>query len=898
MKRGFALLSLASLLAVAAAAGFTESASARDFSWKPSDLILAQQGRSFEISPLGDRVVWVRNTADEKKDRRVDNLVLTRLADGSSIELTRGPEGASDPKWAPDGKLIAFVSRRSDSSAGDDSKEPKRQIWLIDPNGGEPWQLTKSDRDVEELSWAGPDNLVFTAKEEPSRYEQETKKRKDSSRVVDDEIHEPPVRLFRIGVKEKKVERLTNNQDRIGSVAVSPDGRWAVTIHDRSLHYVYDQKVKPAVRLWDLTSRTSTPIFAEPLYNVRSIHWANDHRFYVTSETTRDPRYVNATITEVYEYTVGGEGPQKIYTAWDKGLAEDIAVVPDGFLALLADGVTNKLALMKRSRGEWERFLVEGPNAGHIFGIEAARDGKSVVYHYSTANTPDQWFRASLDGNTLGAPLQITKLNPSFKDKPKPRVETVHWKGAGGDQVEGLLYYPMDWKKGTKSPLVVMIHGGPTGVDLDAWQERWAYPAMLMTERGAFVLKVNYHGSSGYGLDWAESISGGKYYELEIPDIESGVDAVIAKGLVDPNQLGVMGWSNGGILTTALTVATNRYKVASSGAGDVDWASDWGNCEFGASFDNYYFGKSPLEDPQLYMSKSPFYHLDRVTTPTLIFFGTEDRKVPTQQGWMHYRALQQLGKTDVRFVLFPGEGHGPSKLTHQHRKLVEELAWFDKYLFNDPDVKNEALQPGSPLDVALRLHAGSSPNAPGVDRDGVRAPQVVKHHGVQVGRFEVTRAEYARFDPSYAVATGTENYPVTGVPLEKAIAYCAWLSQKSGEHYRLPNQEEATKLYDGDGHGNTLDYWAGYAVNPDDAARLAPEIAKLGSGTVLLKPVGSFKGSGDDPVFDLDGNAAEWVVMPDGSGKAMGASADRPFDGREGEPTTAPEYIGFRVVKE
>ena len=130
-----------------------------------------------------------------------------------------------------------------------------------------------------------------------------------------------------------------------------------------------------------------------------------------------------------------------------------------------------------------------------------------------------------------------------------------------------------------------------------------------------------------------------------------------------------MGWSNGSILTIALTVSSDRFKAASAGAGDVEWSSDWANCEFGAAFDNYYLGKSPLEDPQLYLRKSPFYRLNRVRTPTIIFFGTEDKAVPTQQGWMHYRALQQLGKADVRFILFPGEGHGPRKLVHRRRKL-------------------------------------------------------------------------------------------------------------------------------------------------------------------------------------------------------------------------------------
>ena len=112
----------------------------------------------------------------------------------------------------------------------------------------------------------------------------------------------------------------------------------------------------------------------------------------------------------------------------------------------------------------------------------------------------------------------------------------------------------------------------------------------------------------------------------------------------------------------------------------MNWISDWGNAVFGHAFDDYYLGKTPLQDPELYVRKSPLFRMDKVRTPTIIFFGTEDKQVPTEQGWQHYRALQQLGNTDVRFILFPGEAHGPRKFVHQRRKVEEELAWFDKYL--------------------------------------------------------------------------------------------------------------------------------------------------------------------------------------------------------------------------
>ena len=374
---------------------------------------------------------------------------------------------------------------------------------------------------------------------------------------------------------------------------------------------------------------------------------------------------------------------------------------------------------------------------------------------------------------------------------------------------------------------------------------------------------------------------------------------MIAKNLVDADKLGVMGWSNGAILTIALTVTTTRYKVASAGAGDVEWASDWANAHFGASFDNYYFGRSPLEDPQLYINKSPFYKLDKVVTPTIIFFGTEDTNVPTQQGWMHYRALQQLGKTDVRFILFPGEKHSPQKLVHQRRKLDEELMWFDRFLFKTYSEADEALKPDSPLATALKLNGVRCEGTRfGLTRNGKLVPETVKHLGREVGRFEVTRAQFSQFDSKYHVEQGRENYPATDITLEQAKAYCAWLSQITGEKYRLPDEVDGEALYGAPSSAeNTLDYWAGYAPNPEDAVRLLKKIGELNGRAPLLREAGSFKpvGSGE-PVF-IGGNVAEWVVKKDGTGILMGGSADTPADAKIHSRKPGSSYTGFRVIK-
>jgi formylglycine-generating enzyme required for sulfatase activity len=175
----------------------------------------------------------------------------------------------------------------------------------------------------------------------------------------------------------------------------------------------------------------------------------------------------------------------------------------------------------------------------------------------------------------------------------------------------------------------------------------------------------------------------------------------------------------------------------------------------------------------------------------------------------------------------------------------------------------------------------------------------VKRGAIEIGRFEITRVQYAAFDKDYKFDAGTENYPANGITLERARAYCNWLSELTAETYRLPNESETGEFYKVRGGENTLDYWAGYALNPEDAQKLEATIRELRGDAPLLREVGSFAAEGEggeDLVFDLGGNAAEWVVAADGSGKTLGGSADRPADGKAPYRAADAAYTGFRVV--
>lgn len=876
--------------------------------WTVEDVINQESAYGLEFSPDGNSVVWVKRRADKKEDKFINDLYLTRLdvkEDGlfKTIQLTRGNESDQSPLFSKNGETIYFLS----------SREEGKKLWAMSIYGGEPYEVHTFETGISNIQWLDDNKLAFESNEGKTLYEQKLEEKKDNTVVVEDTAHFKASRIYSFDLESKEIMRLTNNEYPVGEFDVSPDGKHLVTSHILSPDYGADANPKPTYYLWNLETGSKRQILKDGYQTPGNFEFTDDSKgFYFVSVQSSDPKWDGAGITLLHHYDLAGNSVKDVPIDWDWGLGSGFDLVGNDLFVGLANGATVKLTYLEKTGKGWNKKEVDaGSMDEHVSVIAVGKDNKKIAYVYSTASTPPQYRMAEFNKgrNKVRIPEgeELIKINKHLDKKTKARTEVVTWTGALDDEINGILYYPHDYREGRAYPLVVTIHGGPSGVDTDSWNESWTDFNNIMAQKGAFVLMPNYHGSSNHGQEFVESIKG-HYYEYELPDVIAGIDMLVEKGMVDRDSLGVKGWSNGAIITTMLTVQhPDMFKAAAPGAGDVNWTSDYGTCRFGVSFDQSYFGGAPWDNTDgkiynsAYIQKSPLFEMEKVRTPTLIHHGSEDRAVPRDQGWEYYRALQQIGEAPVRFLWYPGQPHGLQKVTHQTRKMEEEIRWFDQYLFGTYKPENEAFKEESPLaEVLKKNEIKMTGGLYGIESNGVLIPETVwvKKDSIAIGRFEVTNAQYAAFDESHTYPAVRANYPVTGISAEQAKAYAGWLSRQAGDSYRLPNAKEAESLHEqakkSAAKENTLNYWAGYDITIDEVPELRQKMEELDHS--LLKEVGAYKGTtiGEALVYDLGGNAAEY--QSDGS--TFGYSAVSYVDERGETQTPSQAYVGFRVVKE
>ena len=627
-----------------------------------------------KISPDGRRVVYELQSANWEDNSFDRNLWIADIASGEVRQLTSAKKSSTGADWSPDGKWIAFVSDRPAQISG--STADKKQLYVISADGGEAQQLSKSETDVGGFEWA-PDSrrIAFTATDPESKTLKDRKEKYGEYSVV--HVDYQMAHLWTINLPDgttnaaPEAKRLTEGEAfSVGSFAWSPDGtRIAFSAQkdpdlissfssDIYILTVADKAVKKIV---------STP---GPDTNPK---WSPDGKK-IAYQTAAGSKYYFYTNGRIAAVPAEGGTPEVVTAAFD----EDPDLIDWGPDGIYFEAVQKTYVHLFRVNPETKAVeKLDAPEHAVAFGFSFARDFKHAAFRAAMENEYGEIYAASV------APWKAKKLT-SLGEQLKPfklaHREVISWTSADGTKIEGILYTPSDFDAKNKYPLLVVIHGGPTGVDQPVVGPDRYYPIERFVAKGALVVRPNYRGSAGYGEKFralnVRNLGVGDY-----ADVISGVDALIAKGSVDKDRVGAMGWSQGGYISAFITASSDCFKAVSVGAGISDWMTYYVNTDI-TPFTQQYLHGTPWDDPEIYRKTSPISYIAKAKTPTLIQHGENDRRVPIPNAYELRQALEDRG-VPVKMVVYKGFGHGINKPKQQRAVMEENEKWFVQYIWGE-----------------------------------------------------------------------------------------------------------------------------------------------------------------------------------------------------------------------
>lgn len=644
----------------------TERGPARDEPLRIEDVADLRIAGDVALSPDGKRIAYVLRTPRKDGDKpggmyRV--LFVVDAKGGAPRQYTREPGSASAPEWSPDGKSIVYIGRREGDA--------RAQLWRIPADGGEPERLTDAPTAVRAFAWL-PDGqrIVFTAEQEPDANERKDRDAGRDWKVGD--VDGTPRRLFVVELASGKLQPLTPRDFHVEQLRPSPKGDAIAVIGgaradvDGTMMYggVYRVEV---VASGDPAAPTK---LCEHEGKLGDIAWSPDGATiaFLGAADIHDP-----TPGVVFSVPAKG-GTAKPLTLDYAATGQELHFVGNDRLLLLANEDTRtSLVRLSLADGKRTRVVDKGPIC---HGIDATADGRTIACAGDTALHPTEVFVLS---GGRGALRRRSFSNPQLERKRLGEQSVVRWKHEDGTEIAGVLTTPVGYSKGKRYPLVVLPHGGPEGVSLAGWNTRAGYPAQLFAARGYVVLEPNYRGSSGRGVAFGKADQkdlGGREFE----DVLAGIDELVARGLVDPDRVGMGGWSYGGYFSgLAATLHSKRFKAAMVGAAITNWMSFTGTTEIEHENSLVHWNLWPYDDPELVWKRSPMAHTKASKTATLLVHGLDDSRVPPEQAKELYRALKHAG-APTELVTYPREGHGLSERAHQLDFMQRFLDWFDKHL--------------------------------------------------------------------------------------------------------------------------------------------------------------------------------------------------------------------------
>jgi dipeptidyl aminopeptidase/acylaminoacyl peptidase len=631
------------------------------------------------ISPDGTRVVYEQTRTDWESNAFETDLWLADVRTGERHRLTVESKSSSGAAWSPNGRWIAFLSDRPAPLA--DSPKDKRQLYVMPADGGEAQQLTKMEKGVDDYDWAPDSEHIAISAESPEP--KAMKDRKESFgdyQVVHADYEMAHLWLVDLPKSDAAGRSAAPGEPKlltagdsfsVGSFSFSPDGKRIafsaqrdpdlISIFSSDIYTVTvpDGAVKKIV---DTPGPDSNP------------HWSPDGTE-IAYETSAGSKYFFYTDQRIAVVGSDGGTPRVLTGGFD----EDAGLVrwaPEGIYFSALQKTNAGLFLLDPSTEPVKQIALPGTEIANEFSF--SKDFKQVAYHGMGANQYGEIYSSALPE---ASPVKLTRAGEQLAGFETARREVVRWKSGDGTQIEGVLYKPADFDPHKKYPLLVVIHGGPTGIDMPVVYADRYYPIERFVAKGALILRPNYRGSAGYGEKF-RSLNVRNLGVGDYADVISGVDYLIAQDYVDKDRVGSMGWSEGGYISAFITTSSDRFKAVSVGAGISDWMTYYANTDI-TPFTPQYLHSTPWDDPEIYKVTSPISYIAKAKTPTLIQHGGSDHRVPIANGFELRQALEDHG-VPVKMVVYDGFGHPINKPKQQRAVMEENENWFDHYIWGDP----------------------------------------------------------------------------------------------------------------------------------------------------------------------------------------------------------------------
>ncbi len=618
-----------------------------------------------KISPDGRFVAYQVSETNWEENDFVPQIWIATTSGSERYQLTRGKKSSGNVEWSPDSKRLAFVSER----------DGKRQIYGVSPTGGEPVQITGVDTGVNAFRWS-PDgaSIAYTSTGPEEKTRKDRKDKYGDFEIVRGDYTMSHLWLIKVPaeIAEKpKAEQLTTGTGfTVSQFAWSPDSTriaFAATRDpdlgsgDTSDIWVVNLRDKFQKKLVDTPGPDGNPV------------WSPDGR-QVAFETAAGQQYHFYLNSHIAVVPADGGKPRVIGETFDEH-PRIVDWAPEGIFFEAVQHTTSHIFRMDPASGRFER--VSQPASEIVGGASFTRDFQKAAF---TCGGPNRMAEVCTSNVKAFQPKPLTNMSEQLKNFRLARREVVEWRSKDGTTIEGVVLKPADFDASRKYPLLVVIHGGPTGIDMPAIAPDRSYPVERFVAKGAVVLRPNYRGSAGYGEKF-RSLNVRNLGLGDYEDVISGVDALIAKGYIDKDRVGAMGWSQGGYISAFITCYSDRFKAVSVGAGISDWMTYYVNTDI-HPFTRQYLKATPWDDPEIYRKTSPISYIATAKTPTLIQHGELDKRVPISNAYELYQALEDKG-VPAKMIVYKGFGHGITKPKQQRAVMEHNYEWFSRWIWGE-----------------------------------------------------------------------------------------------------------------------------------------------------------------------------------------------------------------------